>query len=68
MTINHISLNTQATLLLCASFGQKRTVEPKPLTLGEYNKLALWLRDNDLIPKDLLDSHNSASDFSIKHR
>ena len=56
MTTHHISLNTKAMLLLCASFGQKRTVEPRPLTLGEYNSLASWLRDNSLTPENLLDS------------
>ncbi|MEM7590267.1 MAG: DNA-processing protein DprA [Cyanobacteria bacterium P01_A01_bin.83] len=56
MTTHHISSNTKAMLLLCASFGQKRTVEPKPLTLGEYNDLASWLRDHSLIPEDLLDN------------
>ena len=56
MTTHILSPDTQAMLLLCASFGQKRTVEPKPLTLREYNDLASWLQDNDLTPKDLLDS------------
>ena len=55
MTTHILSDDTQAMLLLCASFGQKRTIEPKPLTLGEYNNLASWLKDNDLTPKDLLD-------------
>ncbi|MGK7937556.1 MAG: DNA-processing protein DprA [Xenococcaceae cyanobacterium] len=54
---NHIlSCNTQAMLLLCASFGSSRTIEPKPLSLGEYNNLASWLHENDLTPQDLLDS------------
>jgi predicted Rossmann fold nucleotide-binding protein DprA/Smf involved in DNA uptake len=45
---NHIlSPDTQAILLLCASFGQNRQTEPLPLTLSEYNLLTewLWLRD-----------------------
>lgn len=54
MTTHILSDDTQAMLLLCASFGQKRSIEPKPLTLGEYNSLANWLKDNDLTPKDLL--------------
>ena len=54
--INHVlSPDTQVTLLLCAGFGQKRTIEPRPLTLTEYNNLARWLQSNDLTPKDLLD-------------
>ena len=53
---NHVlSPDTQVTLLLCAGFGQKRTIEPRPLTLTEYNNLARWLQSNDLTPKDLLD-------------
>ncbi|MDJ0590241.1 MAG: hypothetical protein QNJ72_09640 [Pleurocapsa sp. MO_226.B13] len=56
MTNHILSPDTQTTLLLCASFGLSRTSEPKPLTLREYNILASWLQDNDLTPKDLLDS------------
>ena len=56
MTNHILSHDTQATLLLCAGFGLSRTVEPQPLSLKEYNNLASWLRDNDLTPKDLLDS------------
>lgn len=56
MTNHILSHDTQATLLLCASFGSSRKAEPKPLSLGEYNNLASWLQDNDLTPQDLLDS------------
>ena len=49
-----LSPDTQAILLLCASFGQKRDSYPSPLTLSEYNHLASWLRDNNLTPADLL--------------
>ncbi len=49
-----LSQDTQAILLLCASFGQKRDSYPSPLTLSEYNHLASWLRDNNLTPADLL--------------
>lgn len=48
--------DTQAILLLCGSFGQNRNSNPAPLTLGEYNTLAGWLRDNRMTPKDLLTS------------
>ncbi|MGK7877606.1 MAG: DNA-processing protein DprA [Xenococcaceae cyanobacterium] len=48
--------DTQAMLLLCASFCQNRQTEPQPLTLGEYNILAGWLRENDMTPADLLHS------------
>ncbi len=48
--------DTQAILLLCASFGQSRQREPQPLTLGEYNQLARWLRDRQLTPQSLFDA------------
>ncbi|MGK7948278.1 MAG: hypothetical protein AB4368_05600 [Xenococcaceae cyanobacterium] len=57
MTNHIVSFDTQAMLLLCASFGSSRTIEPKPLSLGEYNNLASWLQENDLTPQDLLDSN-----------
>lgn len=49
-----LRLDTQAILLLCANFGLPREIEPQPLSLGEYNKLAMWLRKNQLRPADLL--------------
>ena len=53
--MNHIlPPDTQAILLLCASFGQNRQTEPHPLTLGEYNSLAGWLRENQMRPRNLL--------------
>ncbi|MBD2139795.1 DNA-protecting protein DprA [Anabaena sp. FACHB-1237] len=52
---NHIlQPDTQAILLLCASFGQNRQTEPLPLTLSEYNLLTEWLRENQMRPADLL--------------
>lgn len=48
--------DTQAILLLCASFGQNRQIEPQPLTLSEYNSLTDWLRENQMRPADLLES------------
>lgn len=49
-----LSPDTQAILLLCASFGQNRQTKPLPLTLGEYNSLASWLREENMFPQDLL--------------
>ncbi|GCL51301.1 hypothetical protein NIES3804_28800 [Microcystis aeruginosa NIES-3804] len=40
---------TQAILLLCANFGQNRPTEFSPFTLREYNSLASWLRQQELI-------------------
>lgn len=55
--LNHmLQPDTQTILLLCASFGQNRQINPQPLTLSEYNTLTNWLRDNDMTPRDLLDS------------
>jgi predicted Rossmann fold nucleotide-binding protein DprA/Smf involved in DNA uptake len=52
---NHVlPPDTQAILLLCASFGQKRQTQPQPLTLSEYNSLAEWLLKNKMRPADLL--------------
>jgi predicted Rossmann fold nucleotide-binding protein DprA/Smf involved in DNA uptake len=48
------SPDTQAILLLCASFGQNRQMEPQPLTLSEYNAVATWLREEEMSPGDLL--------------
>lgn len=54
---NHIlSPDTQAILLLCASFGQNRQTEPLPLTLSEYNLLTEWLLENQMRPGDLLET------------
>ncbi|BAY62516.1 hypothetical protein NIES22_25900 [Calothrix brevissima NIES-22] len=54
--LNHVlPPDTQAILLLCASFGQNRQIEPQPLTLSEYNSLADWLRENQMRPADLLE-------------
>jgi predicted Rossmann fold nucleotide-binding protein DprA/Smf involved in DNA uptake len=53
--LNHVlPPDTQAILLLCASFGQNRQTEPQPLTLTEYNSVADWLLQNQIRPADLL--------------
>ncbi len=46
--------DTQAVLLLCGSFTQPSASEAKPLTLREYNALALWLVRQGQRPADLL--------------
>lgn len=56
MDDRRLSPDTEAILLLCARFGQPRQTEPQPLTLGEYNTVADWLRENQMSPKDLLES------------
>ncbi len=50
------SLNTRAILLLTAPLlvGRNRKPSPKPLAVGEYNRLARWLRKRQREPADLL--------------
>ena len=53
--LTHVLMpDTQVILLLCASFGQSRQLEPQPLTLREYNYLAQWLQQHQMRPADLL--------------
>lgn len=53
---NHVlPPDTQVILLLCASFGQNRQTEPKPLNISEYNSLAEWLQQQQMRPADLLE-------------
>lgn len=63
----HLSPDTQAILLLCASFGQDRQVQPQPLTLSEYNCLASWLLATQMSPRNLLDPtfKNRLSEINI---
>jgi len=49
----NLPADTKAILLLCGYFGGKDR-EVQPLSLSEYNKLALWLRNEKLRPEDLL--------------
>lgn len=46
--------DTQAVLLLCGRIGRSAEGEAKPLTQSEYDRLALWLRDHEMRPADLL--------------
>ena len=55
MSNHRLQPDTQAILLLCASFGQNRQTFPQPLTLGEYSILVRWLFEHKMTPKDLLD-------------
>ncbi len=57
MVNSTVSADTEAILLLCASFGENRQTEPQPLTLREYNLLAKWLQENRMRPQDLLDKN-----------
>ncbi len=49
-----IDEQTQAVLLLSAHFGKTATGQPKPLGPSEYGRLAQWLYEHDLEPRDML--------------
>jgi len=49
-----LSPDTQAVLLLCGNFAVKSNSGVKPLTVTQYNRIATWLRDQQLRPSDLL--------------
>ncbi len=51
----HVSADTQAVLLLCGTFAQKKE-EAKPLTNKEYHDLATWLEGQRRRPAGLLQS------------
>ncbi len=55
MVADHIlPPDTQAILLLCGYFGGKEERSVKPLSLSEYNRLAVGLRREGLRPSDLI--------------
>lgn len=58
-----LSLDTQATLLLCGHFGKKTAIYIEPLTPSEYAWLAQQLQAQNMRPADLLDT---ASTLRIK--
>ncbi len=45
---------SQAILMLTASFGKSEDKLSKPLSTKEWSRFALWLRDHELSPADLL--------------
>lgn len=49
-----ISPNTQAILLLTAHFKKADNNDEKPLTPKEWGRFALWLRDKNMTPENLL--------------
>ena len=52
----HPTPQAQAVLLLTVSFGKSDPATTRPLSNGEWARLAIWLRDHDLEPASLLDS------------
>ena len=56
--VQHLTEDAKAILLLCGRFNSdnKNTKAEKPLSLGEYNRLADWMVKGKLRPADLLQS------------
>ena len=52
----HPTPQAQAVLLLTVSFGKSDPATTRPLSNGEWARLAIWLRGHDLEPASLLDS------------
>lgn len=50
----NLSPIAQATLLLTSYFSKARREDAKPLTIKEWGKFALWLKDKGISPADLL--------------
>ncbi len=67
--LSHISADTKAILLLCSGLGS-RSGEIKPLTTLQYSKLASWLHNRHLRPRDLLENNHRGvlSEHSEKDR
>jgi predicted Rossmann fold nucleotide-binding protein DprA/Smf involved in DNA uptake len=55
MSVSHaLSKTAQVTLLLTSYFSKTNNEEAKPLTNAEWGRFALWLKENHLLPDDLL--------------
>lgn len=51
---HRLNPDTQAVLLLCGRFGKQEAGEVKPLSQGEYDRLAEWLVQHGMRPSTLL--------------
>lgn len=60
MSLELLTPDTQAILLLCGNFGIESAQEGSPLTPSEYGDLAQWLVEKKLRPADLLESANES--------
>ncbi len=61
MRTNELTDDAKAILLLCGRFGkQDKNEKIKPLSIGEYNRLADWLMSRKLRPSDLLKEDTKA--------
>ncbi len=50
----NLSPSAQATLLMTSHFGKASTDGPRPLSIVEWGRFALWLKDQAATPEDLL--------------
>jgi predicted Rossmann fold nucleotide-binding protein DprA/Smf involved in DNA uptake len=50
----NINVQTQAVLLLTAYFSKPMKDDPRPLTPTEWGRFALWLKEREISPGDLL--------------
>ena len=50
----HSDTRTQATMLLTATFGRSDRSDAKPLSIREWARFAVWLKDHELEPASLL--------------
>lgn len=49
-----LSSTAQTTLLLTGQFSKHQTNMAKPLTMTEWSRFAIWLKNNEINPSDLL--------------
>lgn len=49
-----LAAKTQAILLLTAYFSRSTSLEAKPLTNKEWGRFAFWLKNQEMVPEDLL--------------
>ena len=66
MNSHILSLDTQAILLLCGTFGNDADI--KPLTITEYSQFARWLLNQGLRPADMLQPEGVAQLTKFEHR
>lgn len=52
-----LSANAQATLLLTSYFNKVDSDDARPLSIGEWGRFAIWLKEKSITPKDLLVSN-----------
>lgn len=66
MNTHILSPDTQAILLLCGTFGDD--AGEKPLSVGEYSRLAQWLLNQGLRPADLLQPEGVTQLTNFEHK